>query len=331
MCLLAWLMVGAVLLVSISLLPVEPVAAAAPSVTLRASRITQGQNAVILLNGFAPRELVNIWITRADFTIMDLGDKRVNGAGSRSISVPFTTSDPPGRYAVSARGNVTGFMATAQFVLLPARGAPPSSGVRIQVIAPGPAQGEPFLFVGQGYTPTETVALWLRTPADTIIDLGKTQADEQGGFRQEFLPGSDYPSGRYFVTGYGMSSQLTGIARFVIQRGDFIETETGATLTITPRQIRQLDLMTIEGNNFGPGEQITLWLTLPNGTVQPLDDLPTIRTEQDGFFVIELTMPTSKPVGRYEMTAYGRDSNRRAIAPFTLLPAVDNIPNEDAD
>lgn len=315
-------------LVGVVPFPPGSVAAAGPTVSIPAS-IVQGQDLRITLSGFGAGEEVSVWITMADFTIRELGEVRVSRRGGRRLVAAFTTDDPPGSYSVSARGSVTDFLAIAQFELQARRGAPASRGVRIRVTESGQRQGDQFTFAGRGYAPDETVALWLRTPADTIIDLGTTLADSRGRFRYAFLPGSDYATGRYYVTGYGMTSELTGIERFELQRGDMVETEPGAQLYVTPRRARQLDLIVLEGADFAPRERVIMWLTYPDGTVHAPEGWPNIRTEDDGFFVLELAWPTSMPAGHYDITAYGEDSTRRAIAPFELLPAVDNIPNDE--
>ncbi|NJN18086.1 MAG: hypothetical protein HC822_18370 [Oscillochloris sp.] len=296
------------------------VRAESAQLTLTPDAAPQNSTVTVTLSGFAGGEPVTLWLTLPDYRVIGLGDVTADRQGAAAVDFTVGVDVPVGRHMFSARGNLSGATATAAFDLTPAPGASSSPGVSLIADAAVSPQGTCFLFAGAGYGGNEPIAVWLNLPDGTVSNEGLSddvRTDAQGAFGYRICFGSDSAQGTYAFTAYGRASGLTGIAEFTLERGDYLAAPSGdAVLFVDPPQARQLELVTLVGGGFEPGERVSLWLTLPNGVVV---DLFSGRTE-DGTFAVDLELPAALPAGTHIVSAYGQTSGVRATAPLELLP-----------
>lgn len=273
------------------------------------------------LAGFASSESVTIWQTLPDKTVSPRGTYTVDNAGVTQIKIKMGSDYPIGTHLFSARGNFSGTLIEGvPFELLPVH-IVPTSGVNVEVIAGGGGkQGGYFTFSGRGYQGKESISVWVTRPDSVVVDLGMVRSDGgTWGMNFEITP-SD-PVGKYHVTGYGNNSGRLGISSFFVTSGDFTQVAGRAELTATPSRTRQLEVVTIKGSGFIPGETVSMWLTQPNGVVSYIGEQVALYgdIEISGYLpaVIE---DQGLPVGIHVFSAYGQSSKLLGTAEVELLP-----------
>lgn len=305
-----------VLIAGILALPASPAMAQSAALSVTPTSAPQNSSVTFTFSGFTAGEVVSLWLTLPDYSVMSLGDVTVNSSGGGELPVFISSEFPTGVHYFSARGNRSQRLAVARFELTLGQGATPSAGVQINVDIVQKPQGQCFIFSGSGYRAGETISVWIRFPANEIEDLGKIAASSGGAFQDEICFGRLDPEGLYYYTAYGNASQRTGIATFNLRRGDYLGVQPGAaTLLVQPASARQLEVVTLIGTGFRAGEVVSLWVTLPDGVVLPLFRGVTA----DGTFAEDIRLPPL-PIGRHYFSAYGQTSGLRAVAAFDLLP-----------
>jgi hypothetical protein len=296
-----------------------PAHAEGASLAISPASAPQHSSVALSLSGFAPKEVVSLWLTLPDYSVFALADVVAGADGAAALVLPISAGLPVGAYGISARGNRSGLRATARLAVTPGAGAAATPGVTLSVDQSTRPQGECFRFGGAGYQPGETVAAWLRLPDGAVTNEGlegEFPADGAGSFHYEICFGRLAAEGTYAFTAYGKASGRTGVAEFQLVRGDYLGAPSGgAVLFVDPPAARQLDTVTVVGGGFAPGETVSLWITLPNGVALGLF---TGRTE-DGTFQVDVTLPPL-PVGTHYVSAYGQRSGKRAVAPLVLVP-----------
>jgi hypothetical protein len=257
-----------------------------------------------------------LWITLPDQSVFALGDLIVSDAGDGELAVFIDASFPIGTHSFSARGNRSGVLASTTFVLTSGGTVGNSPGVEISVDSEVKPQGDCFTYSGSGYAGGEALGVWITRPDGSVFGLSDITAAANGTFEDVICYGRLAKEGTYSYTAYGKESDQTGIAQFVLERGDYLSTPSGnATLRIEPAAAKQLDTVTVVGAGFLPGELVSLWVTLPDGRVLTLFEGYT----EDGTFAEDIQLPPL-PIGRHYFSAYGHNSGQRAVGAFDLLP-----------
>jgi hypothetical protein len=67
--------------------------------------------------------------------------------------------------------------------------------------------------------------------------------------------------------------------------------------------------------DFAPGEQVALWLNLPDGTIQPL---PQIQADSQGRLIYLFSSSAQTQRGYYSLVAHGLASQLESSAHFNL-------------
>ncbi len=290
-------------------------------VTVASGKAYQSQEAEIRLFGFVANETVTLWQTFPDYKVLPLGEFSTNGAGEAVFNLHMDAELPVGRHAMSAHGNISDILAIGYFdLVVPEEAIERNVNIDVKPIN-GDQQGDRFSFRGSGYKISEPVSLWVTRPDGSVEDLGIVGSGERGSFEYSYLPGPEDPEGVYHITGYGRSSEVTGIGSFKVNRGDYLGETEAATLEIEPAQVSQLDNIVVTGTGFEPGEVIGLWLTLPDGSVVSLYSGVTMNGSfRENIYLPAVIPEGGLPVGTHDFTAYGNSSGKRAVAPFVLLP-----------
>ncbi len=292
----------------------------ANSASLTASPSNPHQNDTVTLvgYGFIPGEPIAVWITYPDYRVYGVADFPANAEGG--FNYPYlpdflgATFTPTGRYVYTAHGKESGREVYAEIVVDVAPAPGPSLNVRLEVAA----NGSSFTFTGSGYQARETVALWMRYPDNSIVDLGHRTADASGNVRYIF-EAAGKPVGRYALTVRGLKSLGNGIAEFDVAALDLTVARGEAALKITPGPDTQRSYAVFLGTGFVPNEVVTIWVTLPNFSTRWIGD---VTTDANGFFNASLYLSEQEPVGQRSYTAYGNTSGLRAITTYTLQPGT---------
>jgi hypothetical protein len=285
----------------------------------------------IVLSGFAPNEEFTAWQTFPDFTVLPRGGHGINGAGQARVRMHMDETFPVGRHYFSVRSEESQMYLIAPVDIMP----PPvslSEGVVVEVSGGTGQQYGYFSVQGYGYNPDEGIALWLTRPDGSVIDLGKIDADEGQWATSIWFDEKDQ-SGQYYLTGYGLNSDRTGVATFYVNEGFTVPVSGQAQLEVNRGEARQMDWVEIYGNGFAPGEIVSMWVTHSDGTVWGL--LP-VSGDMEGFVATNGTFAVKNslgalipgwrkhiavygsPVGKTTFTAYGTSSKLIAHATIQL-------------
>lgn len=273
---------------------------------------------VLQLSGFAANESVTLWETFPDYTVLPRGNYSVNTAGVKRVVIDIDGSLPVGLHHFSAHGNESGILTIEPFEVLPPAVAE-SPGISIDVTTGlGGKQGGYFTFVGSGYQSRETVSLWLTLPDGTVEYL-KTKRSHEGRWAASVSFDERDPTGQYYLTGFGNTSEMTGIATFFVTGGNFTTSSGGATLEASPQWTKQLETVQLHGEGFAPGEIVSIWITMSDGTVwNARKVLATDGSFTEVGYLPALIPDNGFPVGTTTFTAYGNSSQLIATATVEL-------------
>lgn len=143
------------------------------------------------------------------------------------------------------------------------------------------------------------------------------------------------PIGVYTLSAQGHTSLAKATTTITVNPGpagnNFGATTTTGTLTILTTIGRQSSAkqtdpdrtdvnpnVDIAANGYIPGEPVSFWATLPDGSVVPFS---TIAADDGGTAFIQVELLTGKfPTGQIQFTARGNTSNYVTIGSFLLLP-----------
>jgi hypothetical protein len=143
-----------------------------------------------------------------------------------------------------------------------------------------------------------------------------------GDFAAPFPITNRWPYGCYSFTALGVSSNRQISTDFVVapligpapNPGTAVLTVEDNTTGDTSSQ--QGAIVNIFGRGFFADEDVSIWLTAPDGTVFPFAYLP--RTSNIGAFAAPFVFNANHPTGFYAFTALGQRSGFQVIARFNL-------------
>jgi hypothetical protein len=189
-----------------------------------------------------------------------------------------------------------------------------------------PRQNDTVTLVGSGFSPGETVSVWITYPDFTVFGVAEVVTNGDGSFNFPYLPdflGATFtPTGRYTYTAFGQSSGREVYAAIDVAIDQAPPTSSGVTLTVEPGRDSQGSYFVFRGSGYRGGEEIALWLRYPDNTVA---DMGRVVAGPGGQMEYVL-YAGGAPVGRYAFTARGLASAANGIAEFDLL--VDDLTQE---
>jgi len=303
------------LLVGLLAAPATTIQARGASIVMTPGVVPQNSTVTIELSGFRPNEVVTLWQTLPDWSVVSHGDYEVDGNGDATLSWHADAALPTGQHYMSARGNNSRRLAVASFDITLGEGM--TSNLPMSVDTMAESQGNSFRFTAVGFGSREYISVWLRTPSNEVVDLGEVVSSKEGSFDYTLFLGGDKAEGEYYLTAYGNKTNFTAIASFDLVRGDMLEAAESPTIYVYPSTARQGGSITIEGENFGGSEDIAAWITMPDARVVPLFETDT---ENDGFFVIDVELPNGVTTGMHHITVFGKSSGLRAVSTVEVLP-----------
>lgn len=209
---------------------------------------------------------------------------------------------------------------------------PLPTNVNATVTPPEGPRGTAFAFSASGFAAGERVGIWLTAPDQSTFGADfQVTADADGSITNAGVvlnTDASFPEGVWAFSGQGVSSGNLAVGYFRISAlsapvGD--PNRLGQMIHVDlPRQGLAFILpvaappggdFLLFGGGFAPGEQVSAWVTSPDGTSMPIEPA---RISKDGG-VAEVLIPTvNLPEGVYTAVIQGRDSNVIAAAGFKL-------------
>jgi hypothetical protein len=226
-------------------------------------------------------------------------------------------------------------------VVTPPRAAPPAAGADCagipaaqgQVVTPtcGP-QGATFQFTGQGFTPGETVVVWITWPDNTVHTASFQRTADSAGQVAEVVYNTqvDSPAGVWALTMAGLTSHTQAIGYFRVTRvlptapppNAACDASGSIDGQATPASARIGDTIQITGQGFHHGEDNRVWFTSPAGVVIPARQVPNEYIHLDGTlgpFPLQTGGGAfGQAAGRWAMTIQGLVSGHRSVIYFCL-------------
>lgn len=325
-----WRLVGIVLLTTL-IIPVGNVAAQERGARLAALGTTTARDngrdveaarqlEQVVLSGeeFAPGELIGVWLTLPDGSVMGLDndDVQAGSDGHFAVEIGLGAGLPTGLHRFSARGQESGRGAIANFVLLPGQGPAVTAGTLLRLSPATARQLDSVELAASGFTANESVALWVTLPDGAVAGLGQAQADSSGKFSVSLFLSGALPVGRHYFTARGNRSGNTAITPFVLQYGNGLDVQ-GATIAADSGSIQQRTILEVSGKGFAPNESVSFWLTLPNGSVLNLGD---VTVDSEGVLALTLYLAQDLPVGTHYLSFWSNESGQVGFAKLRLNP-----------
>jgi hypothetical protein len=247
----------------------------------------------------------------------------VSNGGDYYFTFQVSNRWPYGSYTFSALGATSGRTAQACFVVQPRSGPAPNAGQAVFTAEdnvtgdPSGLHGGTVNLFGRGFRGQEIIDLWITAPDGSVIDYPSQFTSDIGSFAATFVFDERFPVGNYAFTALGRSSGYQVITRFNLASRP--STPSGwAALRVAWRAnatAPQTGNFELQGQFFDPFEQVSVWVTLPDGSVR---GLPIQQTNQFGEFFAIVALDQRLPTGVYSITAEGLSSRRLVITQVTV-------------
>ncbi len=295
---------------------------------------------------FFPNEVISIWITQPDGTVLDYPQQVASDIGNFQSSFIFTNVHQTGRYTFTALGTFSGYQVFAPFELR-ARSSTPSGWAQLRVAFPAQAstrQNGGVAITGALFAPGEYVGLWMTLPNNAVRSLPTQVADGNGDFFVVIDLDERLPTGRYSITAKGVSSGRLQIASFDVTPGSFqpapvsnpagpapeiivsnVGNQPGFDALTTAATARAAvtfidrtgaaDIVRVTGSGYAPDERVGIWMTFPNGDVLGMAEL---NVDGSGAFSVDVDLGVVLAAGRYRVSVQGVDSNQLVIVTFDV-------------
>lgn len=178
-----------------------------------------------------------------------------------------------------------------------------------------------------GFERNEPLVLWHTLPDYTVIPIGTFRADRRGkGVITHVLKSTLYPLGTHYITLRSDKTGQTLVESFELLPAAVVPVPPKAAIAIEPSDPRQGDSILVRGYGYTAKERVAVWLTYPDGKVQPLDHR---RAGRQGDWTASMSLGAQDPIGTYFITGKGLGSGRVGVGTFVLepgkLPAAEGI------
>jgi len=186
---------------------------------------------------FFPNEVVSIWITQPDGTVLNYPQQIASDVGNFESSFTFTNAHMTGHYTFTALGTRSGYQVFAPFELR-GRTSTPSGWATLRVAAPYSAatsQHGGIAITGSLFSPGEPVGLWMTLPGNAVRGLPTQLADGNGDFFTVIDLDERLPVGHYSVTASGVTSGRLVISSFDVADGTFQGVDADVPPAAAPR------------------------------------------------------------------------------------------------
>lgn len=296
-----------------------------------------GRISVGLENFGAPDE-VGLWLTFPDGRVYDvlsvydldgLYDFVVDNEtryrmpfGEGAFGYLLTPQMPVGCHRLTVHSFARNQDVIVPFVVL-AGGSPANGPVTLDVHPSAITQQQRTVSLEmRGFLVNEDIAVWLTQPNGVVVDLGYFPNAGPNFDIRPFYIDPILPVGRHYVTAYGVRSGYIAITPLDVQIGSGGSPSRYTRIDVWLTRDTQRSTFIVSGSGFGATgesfgsmENVSFWLTYPNGKVLGLG---SVDTDDRGVFEATLYMSEQFPVGKYFITGRGNRTGQLAIATFTL-------------
>ena len=220
------------------------------------------------------------------------------GAFSTQFETPLAAT---GTYPIGGVGQTSGLVATGSFQLLPLLTVEPH----------GSGPGTALSLIGNAFGAGETVDIyWNYTGPGKGQLLTTAIGDSTGSFTVTASVPAGASPGHYPIAGVGVTSQTVSTFPFtVIQQ----------LLSLAPVSGAPATALTLSAYGFQGGETVNFYWN--NGTAP----ITTGATNNYGYIVAPITVPTGSAPGSYPVKAVGQSSNITINGTFTVLAPASSL------
>ncbi|MBV9174798.1 MAG: LysM peptidoglycan-binding domain-containing protein, partial [Chloroflexi bacterium] len=278
-----------------------------PLVLLNPTTVRQGSSIGVTGSGFDAGATVDLALKQsADDAGTQLTTVQVDKSGGfGGLNFPVPDSLPRGNFIVEARQESSDKLAQATAVVA---GGSPEVKLGTQV---GKA-GDTIQLALDGFAPNEGVSVhWnsLQDPATTTL-----QADANGAIAQASVAVPFGAVGNNAFVFIGAKSQSPVTIPFQLLN-------LYPSVQLSSYAIKPDDVLSASGKDFGPGEQVQVYLNTPDG--DPILNLQADTSgsfSNDGGFVVPFGLR-----GKQTLIYIGHDSKAPATASFDMLPYTPSV------
>ncbi len=175
-------------------------------------------------------------------------------------------------------------------------------------VSPNPVRAnQTVVLTGRNFESEERIGIWVTYPNFKVYPVAELSADSAGNFTLTYLPNFvGEPSGQYVYTAYGHDTDRQIFANLQVETDQPVEPPaSGFTgLTVSPNAATNFGTVTITGYGYANGEEISVWVTYPDFSVEEID---IIEANDDGNFSLTFT-PQNRGNGEYLFTGQGNES-----------------------
>lgn len=171
--------------------------------------------------GFRAQEVVSVWITAPDGTVIDYPQQQTSDIGSFESTFKFLEAYPVGRYAFTALGTSSQYQVIGYFNL-GARPSTPEGWAQMRVASPYPASGDQrttFEIQGKRFDPYERVDIWMTLADGSVRAIPSQFANEFGEFFAVVYLDERIPTGYHKFTAKGANSNRLVITDVLVEAG----------------------------------------------------------------------------------------------------------------
>lgn len=172
--------------------------------------------------GFLAAEVISVWITAPDGTVIDYPQQQASDVGSFASTFQFDETFQVGTYSFTALGTRSGYQVISKFNL-GSRPSEQSGWAQLRVAYPFPAsvnQRYGLEVQGKRFDPNERIDIWITLPDGAVRGLQSQMANEFGEAYAVIDLDERLPVGNYAVTAKGANSGRLVIQRFDVTAGD---------------------------------------------------------------------------------------------------------------
>lgn len=157
--------------------------------------------------GYQGSELVNTWYLAPNGTVTGYQNFYADAWGNLTFPFVMTNAQMYGGWQVVGRGTRSG---NTQYITFSWFGTVTDVRASKPILQAAPY----FDFVQSGFTPGETVSVWVGYPNGAVQSLGTATVKSNGTLAYRVKIAPDWPYGGYIVAAYGWKSNITLWQRF---------------------------------------------------------------------------------------------------------------------
>lgn len=276
-----------------------PISAAAAGISVAPTYGNFDTTFSIYANGFQRNEIVDTWVGLPNLSAVSTGTVRANDSGVVQFSFKPKTTQGGGEYIAVANGRVSGQVSVKFNVIAPPSDPKPNPNPTPKPVVIVPVSERTVQFSGKNYQSGELVNTWYRAPNGTVLGYRDFTADAWGNLAFNFTLDRSWMYGGYQLVGRGTRSGQTNYITF-----SFFGTvsDVRASNPIT----KPAPYFDFWQGGFTPGEQVSVWVGLPNGLTQAS---AIVNATNGGNVYYRVHIPPSWQYGGYVVAAYGWNSH----------------------